>query len=215
MESMARGHWDEWMWTARNGVAVLAALVLAGILSQARVFQEAVLGSDGFNAAAVVRLLGHGIALALIWMTAWRAAAQIPPRDTVSCLLHEGLAPFATLLILPGVYGLIRPFLSERAVTGVSWMFVLLLLATAVWLGRVLYANAEARVIGAGAIRRRVSESAERRTRACQNCEAPNSATAKFCTSCGKPLEQPASRDDKLTVVSENERSSTDLRRSA
>jgi hypothetical protein len=215
MESMARGHWDEWMWTARNGVAVLAALVLAGILSQVRVFQEAVLGSDGFNAAAVVRLLGYGIALALIWITAWRAAAQIPPRDTVSRLLHEGLPPFATLLILPGVYGLIRPFLNERAVTGVSWMFVLLLLATAVWLGRVLYANAEALVIGAAAIGRRVSESVERRTHACQNCGAPNSATAKFCTSCGASLEQPTSRDDKLTVVSENERSSTELRRSA
>jgi hypothetical protein len=144
MESMARGHWDEWMWTARNGVAVLAALVLAGILSQARVFQEAALGSNGFNAAAVVRLLGYGTALVLIWVTAWHAAAQIPPRDSVSRLLHEGLPPFATLLILPGVYGLIRPFLSGRAVTGVSWMFVLLLLATAVWLGRALYDNAEA-----------------------------------------------------------------------
>ena len=55
MESMDRGHWDEWMWTARNGVAVLAALVLAGILSEAQVFQEAALGSNGFNAAAVVR----------------------------------------------------------------------------------------------------------------------------------------------------------------
>jgi hypothetical protein len=86
------------------------------------------------------------------------------------------------------VYGLIRPFLSDRAAMGVSWMFVLLLLATAVWLGRVLYDNAEALVLGAAAIKRRVSESAERRGRACQNCEAPNSATAKFCTSCGASL---------------------------
>ena len=164
MESMARGHWDEWMWTARNGVAVLAALLLAGILSQARVFQEAALGSNGLNAAAAVRFLGYGTALVLIWVTAWHAAAQIAPRDSVSRLLHEGLPPFATLLILPGVYGLIRPFLSGRAVTGVSWMFVLLLLATAVWLGRALYDNAEALVIGAAAIKRRVSESAELRT---------------------------------------------------
>jgi hypothetical protein len=210
MESMARWHWDEWMWTARNGVAALAAVVLAGILGHARVFQEAALGSDGFNAAAAVRLLGYGVALALIWITAWRAAAQIPPRDTVSRLLHEGLPPSATLLILPGVYGLIRPFLSDRAVTGVSWMFVLLLLATAVWLGRVLYDNAEALIIGAAAIRRRVSESAKRRGRACQNCEASNSVTAKFCANCGTSLEQPARRDDQLTAVSEKERSSTD-----
>jgi ribosomal protein L40E len=215
MESMARGHWDEWMWTARNGIAVLAALVLAGILSQARVFQEAALGSNGFNAAAVVRLLGYGTALVLIWMTASSAAAQIPPRDSVSRLLHEGLLPFATLLILPGVYGLIRPFLSEQAVTGVSWVFVLLLLATAVWLGRALYDNAEAVVIGGAAIRRRVSESAERRGQVCQRCEAPNTATAKFCTSCGTSLGQPESRDDRVAAVSEKQRASADLRRSA
>ena len=214
MESMARGHWDEWMWTVRNGVAVLAALLLAGILSQARVFQEAALGTNGLNAAAAVRLLGYGTALVLIWVTAWHAAAQIPPRDSVSRLLHEGLPPFATLLILPGVYGLIRPFLSERVVTGVSWMFVLLLLATAVWLARALYDNAEALVIGAVAVRRRVSES-EHRGQVCQNCEAPNTATAKFCISCGTSLGQPASRDDRVAAVSEKQRASTDLRRSA
>jgi len=133
----------------------------------------------------------------------------------VSRLLHEGLPPSATLLILPGVCGLIRPFLSDRAVTAVSWMFVLLLLVTAVWPGGVLYDNAEALVIGAAAIRRRVSESAERPGRAYQKCEAPNSATAKFCTDCGTSLEQPASRDDRVTVVSEKERSSTEVRRSA
>jgi zinc-ribbon domain len=215
MESMGRGHWDEWMWTARNGVAVLAALVLAGILSQARVFQEAALGSNGLNAAAAVRFLGYGTALILIWVTAWHATAQIAPRDSVSRLLHEGLPPFATLLILPGVYALIRPFLSERAVTGVSWMFVLLLLATAVWLGRALYDNAEALVVGAVAIKRRVSESAERRGQVCQNCQAPNTEKAKFCTSCGTSLGQPASRDDRVAAGSEKQRASTDLRRSA
>src|SRR5712691_11694826 len=84
MSPMARWHWDEWIWTVRNGVAALAAILLAAILSQALVFQEAALGPDGINAAAVVRLLGYGIALALIWTTAWRAAAQIPPLDAVS-----------------------------------------------------------------------------------------------------------------------------------
>jgi hypothetical protein len=133
----------------------------------------------------------------------------------VSRLLHEGPPPFATLLILPAVYGLIRPFLSERSVTGVSWMFVLLLLATAVWLGRALYGNAEALVIGAAGIRRRVSESAEGRGQVCRICEAPNTTTAKFCISCGTSLGQSASRDDRVGAVSEKQRASTDLRRSA
>ena len=180
MEPMARWQWDEWMWTARNGVAVLAALVLTGILSQVQVFQEAALGSEGFNAAAVVRLLGYGIALALIWMTAWRAAAQIPPRDAGSRLLREGFPPFTALLTLPGVYSLIRPFLGDRAVTAISWVFVLLLLATAAWLGSVLYRNADALVIEAAKIRHQISESGEHRELACQQCKALNSVTAKL-----------------------------------
>jgi hypothetical protein len=168
------------MWTARNGVAVLAALVLTGILSQVQVFQEAALGSEGFNAAAVVRLLGYGIALALIWMTAWRAAAQIPPRDAGSRLLREGFPPFTALLTLPGVYSLIRPFLGDRAVTAISWVFVLLLLATAAWLGSVLYHNADALVVGAAKIRHQISESGEHRELGCQQCKALNSMTAKL-----------------------------------
>jgi hypothetical protein len=215
MVSITSGHRGEWMWTVRNGIAVLAAVILAGILSGARVFQEAPLGSAGFNAAAVVRLLGYGVALALIWITAWRAAAQIAPRDAVSRLLHEGLPPLAALLILPGVYGLIRPFLSDRAVTVVSWIFVILLLATAVWLGRALYDNAEALVTAAAAIRRRIAESAERGGRACPKCGTSNSMGAKFCTSCGTSLAQPAGRDDRVTVMSDKERSSSELKRSA
>jgi len=215
MAPIAGSDREEWMWTVRNGVAVLAAVVLASILSGAQVFREAALGSGGFNAAEAVRLLGYGIALAVIWISAWRAAAQIRASDPVSRLLHESLPPFATLLILPAVYGLIHPFLSGRAVTVVSWMFVLLLLATAVWLGLVLYGNAEALVIGAAAIRRRISASAERRAQPCQKCGAANSTAAKFCISCGTSLVQPSGREDRVAVVSDKERSSAELKRSA
>ncbi|HEV8532246.1 MAG TPA: zinc ribbon domain-containing protein [Methylomirabilota bacterium] len=215
MASIARWHGEEWMWTIRNAIAVLAALLLASILSGVQVFRQATLGSGGFNAGEAVSLLGFAVALTLIWTSAWRAAAQIRASDPVSRLLHEGLPAFATLLILPGVYGLIHPFLLERAVTIVSWMFVLLLLATAVWLGLVLHDNAEALVLGAVAIKRRISETAERRAHACPRCGGSNSPAAKFCTSCGTSLAQPSGRDDRVTIASDKDRSSTEMRRSA
>jgi len=215
MTSIARWDREEWMWTIRNAIAVLAALVLASILSGAQVFRQAALGSGGFNAGEAVRLLGFAVALTLIWTSAWRAAAQILASDPVSRLLHEGLPAFATLLILPGVHGLIHPFLSEKAVTIVSWMFVLLLLATAVWLGVVLHDNAEALVLGAVAIKRRISGAAERRAHACQKCGASNSPAAKFCTSCGTLLAQPSGRYDRVTTAGDKDRSSTEMRRSA
>ena len=112
--------------------------------------------------------------------SAWRAAAQIPPRDAGSRLLREGFPPFTVLLTLPGAYSLIRPFLGDRAVTAISWVFVLLLLATAAWLGSVLYHNADALVIGAAKIRHQISESGEHRELACEQCKALNSMTAKL-----------------------------------
>ena len=156
MAPIARWDREEWMWTMRNVVAILAAVLFASILSGVQVFREAALGRSGFSASDAVRLLGYGTALILIWITAWRAAAQIPATGAVPRLLHEGIPPVVTLLVLPGAYGLIHSFLTDRAVLVVSWVFVLLLLATAVWLGLVLYTNAEALVLGAAAIKRRI-----------------------------------------------------------
>ncbi len=214
MASLGRWHRDEWMWTIRNGVAVLAAVMLASVFSGAQVFREAALGSVGFTAAELVRLLGYGIALALIWISACQAAAQFRASDPVSRLLHEGLSPLATLLILPAVYGLVHPFLSNR-VPVISWLIVLLLLVTAVWLGLALYDNAEALIVGAAAIRRKLSEATEHRGDKCQKCGATNSMAAKFCASCGVSLAQPSGRDERVTAVSDKDRSSTELKRSA
>jgi len=210
--------WDreEWMWTMRNVVAILAAVLFASILSGVQVFREAALGRNGFSASDAVRLLGYGTALILIWITAWRAAAQIPATGVVPRLLHEGIPPVVTLLVLPGAYGLIHSFLTDRAVLVVSWVFVLLLLATAVWLGLVLYTNAEALVLGAAAIERRISEALKRRAHACAKCGAPNSEEAKYCTSCGTSLTQSAgSRDDRVPAMTEKKRPPTDATRAA
>jgi zinc ribbon protein len=215
MAPIARWNREEWMWAIRNLVGILAAVLLASILSNAQVFREASLGESGFSASEAVRFLGYGTALILFWITARRAATQMPATGAVGRLLHDSLPPFATLLILPGAYGLIHPFLSDRAVIVVSWVFVLLLLVTAVWLGLVLYANAEALVLGATAIGRRLSEASERRGRACQKCGAPNSEEAKYCTGCGTSLTQSRGPGDRVPAVTEVKHPPTEVRRSA
>ena len=216
MAPIARWDREEWMWTMRNVVAILAAVLFASILSGVQVFREAALGRSGFSAADAVRLLGYGTALVLIWITAWRAAAQIPATGAVPRLLHEGIPPVVTLLVLPGAYGLIHSFLTDRAVLVVSWVFVLLLVTTAVWLGLVLYSNAEALVLGAAAIERRISEAAQRRAHACEKCGAPNSEETKYCTSCGTSLTRSAgSRDDRVPAMIEKKHPPTDATRAA
>jgi len=64
------------------------------------------------------------------------------------------------------------------------------------------------------AVKRRISEAAERRAHACQRCGGSNSPAAKFCTSCGTSLAQPSGRTDRVTTAGNKDRS-TEMRRSA
>jgi hypothetical protein len=187
----------EWMWAGRNLVAVLAAILLAAILSHAKVFRDASLGGNGFSAAEVVRLVGWGTALALIWISAWNAAAQLPASGPVLRLLRHALPPLATLVILPAVYGLLHPFLRDRAAIVFSWIFVLLLIPTAVWLGLVLHENADALLLVATKATRRISAKVRRSERTCQTCGKPVMAEAKFCGSCGAFLPQATRGEDR------------------
>ncbi len=47
------------MWTMRNAVAILGAVLLATILSGVQVFREATLGRSGFSVSEAVRFLGY------------------------------------------------------------------------------------------------------------------------------------------------------------
>ncbi len=193
MMPAARGDEMEWAWAIRNGVAAVAATLLASILSEVQVFRSASLGSSGLSAAEAVQFLGYGTALGLIWMSAWRAAAQIPDRGPLLSLLHHALPPFATLVVLPGAYRLLllplHPFLSDGVGTVLSWIFVLPFIMTAVWLGLVLYTNADVLVLLVVAAARRLSSAVERAAPRCRTCGAMTSGGAKFCSTCGAAVE--------------------------
>jgi hypothetical protein len=193
----ARVNQREWMWAARNLVAVLAAILLAAILSHAQVFREASLGSNGLSAAEVVHIVGWGTALALIWISAWSAAAQLPESTPGLRLLRHALPPLAMLVILPAVYSLLHPFLQDRAAIVFSWIFVLLLIPTAAWLGLVLSENADALVLLATNATRRISARIRPSGRACQACGKPVIAEARFCSGCGSPQPQATRADDR------------------
>jgi hypothetical protein len=190
----------EWMWAARNLVAAVAAIFLAAILSHAQVFRDASLGSGGLSASEVIYVIGWGTALAVIWTSAWSAAAQLPESRPGPRLLHHALPRLATLVILPAYYSLLHPFLKDRAAIAFSWIFVLLLIPTAVWLGLALYENAEALVLGGTNVTRRISARVRTPERTCRTCGQAVAAEAKFCGSCGSELPQPTRSDERAAT---------------
>src|SRR5436190_1376317 len=120
---------DRWAWVLRYAVAFLFAVVLAAILDSSRLFHETTLGPAGPTAADVVRFLGDGAALLLVWFAAVRAAGMLPRDGTWRSFLRETLVPLATLVVLAVGYGVplfvLHPFLDQPAMMVYGWLFVL------------------------------------------------------------------------------------------
>src|SRR5438552_12007139 len=175
---------DRWAWVLRYGVACFFALLLAAILGGSRLFHDTTLGADGPTAAGVVRFLGDGAALLLVWFAAARAAAALPKDGSWRSFLRQTLVPIATLVVLAVGYGVplfvLRPFLNQPALMAYGWLFVLAILGAAFWLAWAAYQNAEALNSIVARLARRVSR---RRAIALPAAIAP--AASQRCGECG------------------------------
>jgi len=180
----------QWIDVTRAAVAVLATLLLTAILSQLQICRAAGLGSTGLSASDAIRFLGHGLALVIVWIVAWRLAGQLPESRPLERLLHRALRPLTILTLLPVAYALMHPVLSERTATVLSWLLILPLMGAALWLGLMLYQNADALVFTAVATSRRIHDMPHHGV--CQQCHSACPSPAKFCGHCGAALDQSA-----------------------
>jgi len=192
---------DRWTWGLRYGVACLFALLLAAILGGSRLFHDTTLGVDGPTAADVVRFLGDGAALLLLWFAAVRAAATLPKDGSWRSFLRQTLVPFATLVVLAVGYGVplfvLRPFLNQPAIMVYGWIFVLAIIGAAFWLAWAAYQNAEAlnsivvRLARQASRRRAIALPATMAPAApqrCSECGTSISPGAASCQHCGHKL---------------------------
>ena len=192
---------ERWTWVLRYGVACFFALLLAAILGGSRLFHDTTLGADGPTAADVVRFLGDGAALLLVWFAAVRAAAALPKDGSWRSFLRQTLVPLATLVVLAVGYGVplfvLRPFLDQPAMMVYGWLFVLAILGAAFWLAWAAYQNAEAlnsivvRLARQASRRRAIALPATMAPAApqrCSECGTSISPGAASCQHCGHKL---------------------------
>ena len=188
---------NRWTWILRYAMACFLALVLAGILGGSQLFQHTTLGTSGPTAADVVRFLGEGAALLLLWLAAARAAAALPDDASWRSVLRHTVVPLATLVVLALGYGVpllvLRPFLNEPALMAYRWLFVVAILGAAVWLALAGYQNADALSpivarLARRAFRRRViplPATTALVPQRCSECGTIVSPDTTFCQHCG------------------------------
>lgn len=127
----------EWMWVGRYLAVIALSLILAGALGHMDLFEKTHVGSK-LSAAHIVEFLGFGAALVLTWLLAQRATVVVRgQRGKAQAFVHL-ILPVASLAVIALAYSvvllLIKPFLGATLGTVINWIFIIFILACAVWL---------------------------------------------------------------------------------
>jgi len=139
---------NNWIWIGKFVIVIAAALVLGETLGSLELFRSATLGTPKVTAGSLVRFFAHGGALALMWLLGQRMAQQIRALGGGMARLADPVLALITLIVTASAYVVLikfsAPFLSEGLRTMLDWVFILGILAAAVWLVWALFQNSEA-----------------------------------------------------------------------
>ena len=68
---------ERWSWLARYAIVVVVALVLGAALGAMDLFKDTRVINRGLTASHLVRFLGFGGALTMLWLAAYRATLGV------------------------------------------------------------------------------------------------------------------------------------------
>jgi len=138
---------NNWIWIGKYLVVIAAALVLGAVLGSLALFKGATLGSPKLTAGALVQFIAHGGALALLWLLGQRLSGQLRTASGGTARLADSVLALVTLLVAASAYLVLirfsQPFLGSDLKAAVDWLFILGILAAAVWLVWALFKDAE------------------------------------------------------------------------
>jgi hypothetical protein len=136
------------MWIGKFLIVIAAALVLGEVLGSLALFKSATLGTAKVTAGSLVRFIAHAGALVLTFMLGQRLTEQIRALGGGMARLADPVLALVTLIITVSAYVVLisfsAPFLGEGVRTMLDWVFILGILAAAVWLVWALFQNSEA-----------------------------------------------------------------------
>jgi eukaryotic-like serine/threonine-protein kinase len=180
-----------WNWVGRYVAVIVAALVLAAVIGEMPLFGKTFLVSGKLSAAQVVRFLGYGTALIVFWILGQRLTIFLRQQQGSRWSASQNLIlPIVTFIVVSALYSVIllvmRPLMDVTLQKIYDWMFILAIIACAIWLIMALLGQSDAlteALIGASRKRGSPDQAA-----VCASCGASNDAGAIHCGKCGKEL---------------------------
>jgi hypothetical protein len=134
-------------WLLRYLLVIVVTLILGASLGELNFFQKTSLGALKLTAANLVRFMGYGSALVLLWLLARRAAQELKSLGNWPTQASFFVLPLATVIIVPAAQpvlllllgGLLGPDLRKIY----DWLFIFGTLGAAIWLVLALYQHLE------------------------------------------------------------------------
>jgi hypothetical protein len=191
---------ERWVWAIQYGVGVLVMLALTALLGNSHLFQSAPLGRSDLSASSLVRFLGDSAALMLLWLMARRATRELRDEGGWQALVRAIAVPFATLMILLIGYGVplfvLGPMLNDAGLAAYHWLFVIAVIAAALWLALVVYEHALLLTTVASTVARAVPRHLESESESASATALPSTGTeasrTRRCGQCGRELASDA-----------------------
>ena len=151
---------ERWSWIVRYAVVIAAALALGAAFGEMALFKTTRLGKTGLTAANLVQFLTYGVALAILWLAARRAAALLPADDVRWNVLKSTLVPLTTLIVVSAGQAVLLiiagPLMSKAWHQTYSWISVTAIILSAAWLlAAVLTGSASLAPLFGGRVPRR------------------------------------------------------------
>ncbi len=129
---------ERWNWLARYAVVIIVALILAAALGSTDLFNKTRLIGKTLSASHLVRFLGFGGALAVLWLAAFRASGLIAGQGERWRTVEALVLPLATLIVVasahPVMLLIVEPLLDKSLRQIFDWTFIAGIVGSAGWL---------------------------------------------------------------------------------
>ncbi len=174
------------------GSAMALALILGATLGHLPLFAETALGHARLHASDIAQFLGYGGALVMLWMLCRELAIPQHEDNPKLAFVSHLVMPLATLIVVSLGYRVLLfvagPFLGPAGRRVYDWIFVLGMIATAIWLTVAWFQHS----VSLNTVlqpRDRTDASPPASSHgACHACGATMRAGTKYCSACGHRL---------------------------
>ena len=180
---------ENWAWIGRYVAVIIIALVLAAAFGSMDLFKTTTVIGKKLTAAHIVKFLGYGTALAVLWFLSQRASLVLQRQGGRWSFGQYLLVPLVTLVVVASAHSVLLLVLGPLLDLGLrnlyNWLFIIGIIAAAAWVVIALF-NQSSSLTEVVASMAKQAGSAGRVS--CQKCGAPARAGAKFCSQCGARL---------------------------